>query len=96
LQDVKKDNFFGGDEGFSNFKKSPTINTTSSMTKSPSLKKKAAAAAKKKTGKLDIFQSNFTKIMLFIVLYVVAGLCWVPAPPFISLFLMSNVIATAW
>ncbi len=60
LQDVKKI-FFCGDEGVSNFKKSQTINTTSSMTKWLSSTMKALAPAKKKTGKLDLFQSNFTK-----------------------------------
>jgi hypothetical protein len=40
--------FFDVDEGVSNFKKLQTINTTSSMTKSPSSTTKAAAVAKKK------------------------------------------------
>ena len=48
LQDVKKDIFFGGDEGVSNFKKIQTINKTSSITKSPSSTTKAAAPMKKK------------------------------------------------
>jgi hypothetical protein len=43
--------FFGCDEEVSNFKKSQTINSTSSMTKSPLLTTKAAAAGKKKAGK---------------------------------------------
>jgi hypothetical protein len=59
---MSKEIFFGGDEDVSNFKKSQTINTTSSMTKlTLSTTKAAAAPAKTKAGKLDHFQSNFKK-----------------------------------
>jgi hypothetical protein len=81
LQDVKKD----GDEGVSNFKKSLTVNTTSSMTKSTLLTTKAAAVAKKKAAKIDLFQLNFMK--LWFLLYCM--LSWefvVCLPPFLSLF----------
>jgi hypothetical protein len=66
------------------------------MMKSPSSTTKAAAAAKKKSGKLDLFQSNLTKLCFIIVLDVVAGICCVPAPPFLSFFLTRNGIGTAW
>jgi hypothetical protein len=61
LARCQKRYFFWGDEGVSNLKKLQTINTTSSMAKSPSPTTKAVNATKKKAGKLDLLQLNFTK-----------------------------------
>jgi hypothetical protein len=61
LARCQKRYFFCGDEGVSNFKKSQKNKTTVSMTKSQLLTTKAAATAKKKAGRVDLFQSNFTK-----------------------------------
>ena len=56
------------------------------MTKSPSLTTKAATAAKKKAGKLDLFQSNFTK--LWYLLYCMLSREFVVClPPFFISFL---------
>jgi hypothetical protein len=76
----------GGDEGVSNIKKSQSINTTSSMTKSPSSMTKAAAAAKKKAGKVDLFQLNFTKSWFHCTVYCCGGLLCARPPFFISFF----------
>jgi hypothetical protein len=86
LQNVKKDILGGCDEGVSNFKKSQTINTTSSMTKSPSLMTKVAAAAKKKAGKLDLFQSNFTKLWFLLYCILLREFVVCLPPLFISFF----------
>jgi hypothetical protein len=86
LARCQKGYFFGGDEGVSNFKKSQTIHTTSSMTKSPSSKTKAAAATKKKTVKLDLFQSKFTKLWFLLYCMLSRGFVVCLPPPFLSLF----------
>jgi hypothetical protein len=82
---MSKKIFFGGDESVSNFKKSQTINTTSSMTKSPLLTTMAATAAEKKAGKLEIFQSNFTEswFLLYCMLSWEFVVC---LPPLFHLF----------
>jgi hypothetical protein len=69
LQDVKKDIFFGGDEGVSNFK----------ITNN-----KHKIFHNKVT--IRLFSIEYHKNVVFIVLHVVAGVCCVPAPLFISFF----------